>query len=258
MLVGGNVPYSYLTAGVYARAANDYNGAPVYTKGDRDGRTWSLYRRAYDRWVLDFNAVDEKWAGTVAYSRVDRDDTKRPHEVSWNKCSNRDCPSPTFVATTANNGQGSVSASPVPSAGYQVLESESPAASELMPREKDEGESDGEADGEAKDGETKEEEKEPPAPEEPLGEADEPEKEPANVNGLVVGLAAGGGALVLIVLLGVACYCTRKSKGGAKGGATAAAVPATVVIPSEADIEAACEERATSFDKNKDKHANQV
>jgi len=253
MLIGGNVPYSYLTAGVYARA-NEYNGAPVYFKGDRDGRTWSLYRRAYDRWVLDFNGVDETWAGTVAYSWVVRDETKGPHDVTWNRRN----PIMTVEATTADgNGQGSVSASPVPSGGYLVQESESPAESELMPREKEDDETDGEADGKAKDGEAKEEDKEPPAPEEPLGEAEEPEKEPATVNGLVVGLAAGGGALVLLVLLGVACYCTRKSKAGAKGGATAA-VQATVVIPSAADIEAACDERATSFDKNKDKHANQV
>lgn len=63
-----NSPYASRTEGVYAKAAQPYNGAPVFTHTDRYGLTWSMYMRAYDRYVLDWNAIDERWSGTVAYT----------------------------------------------------------------------------------------------------------------------------------------------------------------------------------------------
>ena len=68
--------FIYLSGGVYKQYTNGYyyttgqvyNGRPVY-KGGKN-RAWSVYYRvsgyAPKKWVLDFNAVDETWAGTVA------------------------------------------------------------------------------------------------------------------------------------------------------------------------------------------------
>lgn len=68
LLLSGDVPYSWLTKGAYEATGQVYNGSPVYMREDAQGREWSIYRRAYDRWVLDFNDVGESWSGTVAYT----------------------------------------------------------------------------------------------------------------------------------------------------------------------------------------------
>lgn len=67
----GSIPYPSRTVGVYRPTGSTYGGAPVYQRTDRWGLVWSLYRRTYGTWVFDFNAVDDQWSGTVAYSHAD-------------------------------------------------------------------------------------------------------------------------------------------------------------------------------------------
>lgn len=67
---GAGLPYESRTTGVYRPTGGSFGGAPVYSRTDGHGLTWSLYRRS-GRWVIDFNEVDHRWSGTVAYSRAD-------------------------------------------------------------------------------------------------------------------------------------------------------------------------------------------
>merc|ERR1719482_1149771 len=60
-------PYSYRTDGTY-EAVGTFNGRPLYQRTDQFGLVWSLYRRSYRLWVLDYNRVDNGWYGTVAFS----------------------------------------------------------------------------------------------------------------------------------------------------------------------------------------------
>ena len=41
-----------------------FAGAPVY----RRGASWSLYKRSNGKWYLDFNELDDTWAGTVNFA----------------------------------------------------------------------------------------------------------------------------------------------------------------------------------------------
>ena len=65
-----NSAYSSRTTGTYALKSH-YNGWPVYqlTYGSA---VQSVYRRsggyAQDAWVLDLDAIDNEWSGTVDYS----------------------------------------------------------------------------------------------------------------------------------------------------------------------------------------------
>jgi hypothetical protein len=69
--VTGNLPYRSRTEGVYAPSGRTFSDAPVYTRTDRHGLTWSLYRRWNGRWIIDYNQADNTWSGTVAYSGTD-------------------------------------------------------------------------------------------------------------------------------------------------------------------------------------------
>jgi len=81
---GDGLPYRYRTAGVYwASGGPAINGAPVYTRTDSRGLQWSLYRRGNGMWVFDYNAVENRWSGTVAYSQRDRTATVR--DAVWSR-----------------------------------------------------------------------------------------------------------------------------------------------------------------------------
>lgn len=80
--LSGDVPYPSLTRGAYGATGDIYNGSPVYAREDAQGREWSIYRRAYDRWVLDFNDVSESWRGTVAYTEFAGDSPIT--DLRWN------------------------------------------------------------------------------------------------------------------------------------------------------------------------------
>ncbi len=77
-----NAPYgnSYGSDGEYTDSGATHNGEPVFTRQGNAGITWSLYRRAVGHWVIDFDAVDEAWSGTVAHSANQAD----PTEALWN------------------------------------------------------------------------------------------------------------------------------------------------------------------------------
>ena len=74
--IAGNPPYPSSTRGQYTRAAGlEHAGTPVYK---RNG--WSLYKRSNGVWVLDFNAVDEAYSGTVTWAQAASD---TPFTVTW-------------------------------------------------------------------------------------------------------------------------------------------------------------------------------
>jgi len=79
----GDIPYATRTVGVYAPSGRTYAAAPVYEHADAWGYTWSLYRRTDGTWVIDFNEVDERWSGTVAYSHADV--TKGAKQAVWTR-----------------------------------------------------------------------------------------------------------------------------------------------------------------------------
>jgi len=63
--VVGKPAYSATSAGVYnLDLQTTFAGAPVY----RRGKTWSLYKRSNGKWYLDFNELDDTWAGTVNFA----------------------------------------------------------------------------------------------------------------------------------------------------------------------------------------------
>lgn len=77
------MPYAWRTAGRYLAIPTTHSDAPIYQRTDQHGIVWSLYRRRNRRYVLDYNAVENRWSGTVAYS-VERTTSLPPTQVSWN------------------------------------------------------------------------------------------------------------------------------------------------------------------------------
>ena len=69
-------PYASSTNSAPFVKSGTYLDYPVYTQG-----TWSIYRRANGKWYLDFNAVDESWSGTVAYTLSA---SHEPFSATWN------------------------------------------------------------------------------------------------------------------------------------------------------------------------------
>jgi len=88
--------------------------------------------------------------------------------------------------------------------------------------------------------------------------------QPSLVHILTVALAAAVlGALggVALTLGALRCLAHRKLQKGLKGSSRPSVDPmpgTVVVVPSAADVEAACEKRATSFDKTNGRHANAI
>lgn len=120
---------------------------------------------------------------------------------------------------------------------------------------------------ESKDGDANTQEQQggdPPSSHEQLSSGDEPPAKdgttPKDVStALVIGLTVGGGALVIAVLSIIACHCARRRKAAKPHVVThPAMVTRASAIPSSADIEAACEERAPSFDKNISRHGSSL
>lgn len=73
-------PYPNMTTGTYVRAADDYNGEPVYQRTGGN-KTWSIYKRSNGNWVLDVDDIDEVWSGTVDYTT---NKPASPWEGVWN------------------------------------------------------------------------------------------------------------------------------------------------------------------------------
>jgi len=80
---GAGLPYRYHTQGVYSTSTQTFNGAPVYVHTDSGNLQWSLYRRGNGMWVIDYNDVDNRWSGTVAYSQ--RDQSVSLLEAVWSR-----------------------------------------------------------------------------------------------------------------------------------------------------------------------------
>merc|ERR1712194_884783 len=59
-----------------------FAGAPVYRRGTSWSLTWSLYKRSNGKWYLDFNELDDTWAGTVNYAL---DATDLPFAARFNR-----------------------------------------------------------------------------------------------------------------------------------------------------------------------------
>jgi len=76
-------PYGFRTNGIYYPTDEAFSGATVYQRRDQYDRTWSLYRRRSGRWVLDYNEVENRWSGTVAFSRNKR--AASLLEAEWNR-----------------------------------------------------------------------------------------------------------------------------------------------------------------------------
>jgi len=55
----------------------------VYQRTDSRGLQWSLYRRGNGMWVFDYNEVENRWSGTVAYSQRDRSAAVR--DAVWSR-----------------------------------------------------------------------------------------------------------------------------------------------------------------------------
>jgi len=77
----GAIPYASRTVGEYAPSGRVFGGSPVYTRTDRWGLVWSLYRRSAGYWVFDFNSVDDTWGGTIAYTSP----SSNLLTASWNR-----------------------------------------------------------------------------------------------------------------------------------------------------------------------------
>ena len=76
--IAGNPAYASQTRGQYTKAAGlEYAGAPVYKRN-----RWSLYKRSNGKWCLDFNELDDSWAGTVNYASAASD---TPFAATWNR-----------------------------------------------------------------------------------------------------------------------------------------------------------------------------
>ena len=77
----GGFPYANRHNGAFQRESTKYNNRPVYKSGN-----WKIYWRssgfAKNKWVLDFNEIDEAWNGTVAWSKGD---ATEPYLVAWEK-----------------------------------------------------------------------------------------------------------------------------------------------------------------------------
>ena len=75
--IAGETAYNSMR-GRYTKAAGlEHAGAPVYKRD-----SWSLYKRSNGKWYLDFNEVDDSWAGTVNYA-LHASDT--PFTATWNR-----------------------------------------------------------------------------------------------------------------------------------------------------------------------------
>ena len=81
--VVGKPAYSATSAGVYnLDLQTTFAGAPVYRRGTSWSLTWSLYKRSNGKWYLDFNELDDTWAGTVNYAL---DATDLPFAARFNR-----------------------------------------------------------------------------------------------------------------------------------------------------------------------------
>ena len=74
----GLVPYHN---GDYTFEGEIYNNAPVYTATNN----FHMYRRSTGdvagHWVIDYNDIDEKWSGTIAYTVAP---SLHPYGTQWN------------------------------------------------------------------------------------------------------------------------------------------------------------------------------
>ena len=77
----GGFPYASQHNGEFRRETTKYNNRPVYKSG-----YWTIYWRssgyAANKWVLDFDSIDELWDGTVAWSK---ENAAEPYLVAWEK-----------------------------------------------------------------------------------------------------------------------------------------------------------------------------
>lgn len=75
-----NSAYPGMTTGTYAFTGELYNDQPVYAL-ESGGYTFSVYQRDNGQWYLDFDDVDEQWAGTLAYTTAA---AAFPWDAPWN------------------------------------------------------------------------------------------------------------------------------------------------------------------------------
>lgn len=267
MYIDGDVPYAWLTAGMYVLAARTYNNEPVYEKADSGGYTWTLYKRAYGRWVLDFDEIDETWSGTVAYSSVEHG-AGGLESVTWNR-----------DGMTVSSSPPTASSHHIPPAAHRetgnaVAATDAPPDDELAPPTSDgDGGVNGDDDGVAVLREVAEIKVRVEVVHETNSRA---------FTSLTIGVAAAavGVLIVAIALIVYACHHRRPHRAKTSANDTVAleVVHAAVAPPSVNDIEAATREtsaaerqrkgaevvaeisgaereRATSFETEKKEHA---
>lgn len=268
--VGGDAPYPSMTVGEYTLASATYSGEPVYTKTG-GGYTWSLYKRAYDRWVLDYNAIDERWSGTVAYSDV-FSGAGGLTSVAWNRpgmtvsgsaptASSHHIPAAAYL----NSDERPLDLPAPPDSYLQPIQfstspvaAAAPPASELQPGSGSNGSGSGSDDGSS--GDNGDSSATPLPPAEPLATVAEINVH-VNVHSgsadslytpLALALSAGAGAL-LVVAVGVAGFAIYKCNRPAKIRGGHLEMPSKVID----DIEAAAA-AGTSFDKESRKTAANI
>jgi len=89
--VTGSPAYGFDTRGEYEWTMDLYGSSPVWTKISTTwtSLTWSIYNRfdgGYSKgWVLDFNAADATWGGTVNYASGSQSLAVWDEATKWNK-----------------------------------------------------------------------------------------------------------------------------------------------------------------------------
>jgi len=251
--VTGNLPYRSRTEGVYAPSGRTFSDAPVYTRTDLYGLTWSLYRRWNGRWIIDYNQADNTWSGTVAYSGTDGGGVRA---AVWNRAITvSDVPSAYATQRGVNGVPTTLNATDIPlevelpsgmSPGDDFrlgelhdvaarLEITSPAAEpeEPTPVETEvpaEEETPPDVDVNEEEASTTAEEEEEHHPEDNVAALQEHDVAPDSTQLLVVG-AASAALVVLLVIVAVGVRIYRRNR---KGEAVVAGV---VVEPTSSTVQ---------------------